>query len=149
LTPVTAYAISKAPVRTAGNQRVVICTSGCIVHTPAIVQPHAHRRRHGGIGIDPSTFILALLVLLFLGGLSPPRRQKFFYARCARHNYPPFANLSRRTCSRFTFAIFNSSHSLRINCYQFTNPRWIDGLADRVRSRGLNFESEIRQTRVQ
>jgi hypothetical protein len=27
------YAISKAPVRTAGNQRVVVCASGCM-HNP-------------------------------------------------------------------------------------------------------------------
>jgi hypothetical protein len=37
-----------------------------------------HRRRHrGDEGIDPPTFIQALLVLLFLGGLSP-REQNIF-----------------------------------------------------------------------
>jgi hypothetical protein len=38
--PLTAYAISKAPVRTAWNQRVGVCVfRSAIVHTPAIVQP--------------------------------------------------------------------------------------------------------------
>jgi hypothetical protein len=32
----------RSPVLTVGNQRVVVCASGCIIHTPAIVQPHAY-----------------------------------------------------------------------------------------------------------
>jgi hypothetical protein len=35
---------------------------------------------------------------------------------------------------------------LHTNCYQFTDPRGMDGLVDRVRSRA-RFEIEIRQTR--
>ena len=69
-------------VRTAGNQRAVVCASGCIVHTPAIVQPHA-----------------------------------------------------------LPYAIFNSGHPLHTNCHQFTDSWGVDGLADRVHSRGLNQRS--------
>jgi hypothetical protein len=52
-----------------------------------------HRRRHRGI--DHPTFIPALLVLLFLGGLSP-REQKFFWLAALALIIPPLANLSRR-----------------------------------------------------
>jgi hypothetical protein len=49
----------------------------------------------GDRGIDPPTFIPTLLVLLFLGGLSPTSK-KFFRLAALAIIIPTLANLSRR-----------------------------------------------------
>jgi hypothetical protein len=58
---------------------------------------------------------------------------------CTIRLHSPYA--SHHTAARLYFAIFNSGHSLHTNCYQFTDPRGMDGLVDRVRSWGLNPRS--------
>lgn len=61
---------------------------------------HCHRRRHWGRwgGSIPPTFIPVLLVLLFLGGISPASKN-FFRLDALAMNIPPLANLSRHPCS--------------------------------------------------
>jgi hypothetical protein len=78
--------------------KFVVCTlcTFFFFQVNALVVNCWHRRRHrGDEGVDPPTFIPALLVLLFLGGLSPASKKIFRLAALAII-IPPLSNLSQR-----------------------------------------------------